>query len=106
VLLPRLALLLVGFIAFACTGQKSVDELRDPPREITGRIIEISDEDDEISSMLIKSEELTLEVMIDPERDYGFALNHLYEHLETGEPVRVPIEQRDGALYARAIDDA
>jgi hypothetical protein len=56
--------------------------------------------------MVVESEKLTLEVMIDPTRDYGFNLNHLYEHLDTGDPVHVPLEQRDGTAYAAEIEDA
>jgi hypothetical protein len=105
VLLTRL-LATVLLIGTACAGEPAVDELRDPPEVITGTITEVNDEGGQISSVVIEAEEAVLEVRIDPARDYGFDLNHLYEHMETGEPVRVPLEQRDGDLYAEAIEDA
>jgi hypothetical protein len=102
----RLGLAFVVFLAVSCTGQETQDDLRDLPKEITGRITEVNEDEGQISSVVVESEKLTLEVMIDPTRDYGFNLNHLYEHLDTGEPVRVPLEQRGGTAYAEAIEDA
>jgi hypothetical protein len=106
VLLTRLVLVAVVFIHTACAGEPAVDDLRDPPDVITGTVTEVNEEGGEISSLVIEAEELALEVRIDPARDYGFDLNHLYEHMETEEPVRVPLEEKDGDLYAEAIEDA
>jgi hypothetical protein len=106
VLPTRLVLVSIFLVGVACGDEPATDNLRDPPKVITGSITEINDEGGEISSVVIEDEELALEVRIDPARDYGFDLNHLYEHMETEEPVRVPLEQRGGDLYAEAIEDA
>ena len=95
----------IVLFGFACTDEPA-DELRDPPKVITGTITEINTDDGEITSVVIETQELALEVRIDPARDYGFDLDHLYEHMETEEPVRVPLEQRGRDLYAEAIEDA
>jgi hypothetical protein len=106
VLLTRLVLVAVVLIHVACVDEPVADDLRDPPEVITGTITEVNDEGGEISSMVIESEGLALQVRIDPARDYGFDLNHLYEHMETEEPVRVPLEEKGGDLYAEEIEDA
>ena len=42
---------------------------------------------------------------IDPNHDYGFDLNHLYEHWDAEEPVAVAVKVSDGRLVAESIDD-
>ena len=42
---------------------------------------------------------------IDPEHDYGFDLLHVREHFVTEDPVDVSIDERDGTLFATAIED-
>lgn len=60
----------------------------------------------EVSSFTLKSGDETVEVLIDPDKEYGFDLGHLHEHLASSEPVIVELEERDGERYALSIEDA
>jgi hypothetical protein len=71
----------------ACADDPAPDDAQPAPEEITGPVTKID------------SESLG-------EIDYGFALSHLNEHLATGDPVRVSLDERDGTLYATEIADA
>ena len=98
----RLVLVLLLFAG--CGGADPADA---PPEEITGVIVDINSAGlDDVRSFELKAGDDHYEIFIDPERDYGFPLSHLNEHRMTGDPVRVDLEDRDGDLYALAIDDA
>ena len=79
------------------------------PTEVTGIITELSagaDQSD-VTALAVETDDGTVfDLLIDPELDYGFDLAHLFEHRDTGDPVRVQVDDRDGTLYALRIDDA
>lgn len=59
-----------------------------------------------VESFELRSEGETYEILIDQSREYGFPLGHLNDHLQGADPVRVDIEEKDGAIYAVTIEDA
>lgn len=59
-----------------------------------------------VESFELRSEGETYEILIDPEREYGFPLGHLNDHLQGADPVRVDIDQKDDSIYAVTIEDA
>ena len=77
-----------------------------PPDRITGLITELSYDGEQLTSFVVESEDHTLEILIDPERDYGFDLEHLEEHRVGELPVQVALEARGEGLYAVEIEDA
>ena len=79
----------------------------DAPDEVTGVLLDVESEGvGEVTSFTLKEGDDTYEIFIAEDVDYGFNLGHLSEHLTSGDPVRVPLEVRDGKLYALSIDDA
>ncbi len=89
----------------ACGGDDGDDAAA--PSEVTGVILDIESEGiGQVTSFELKDGDETYEIFIAGDVDYGFDLGHLNEHLTTGDPVRVPLEERGGKLYARSIDDA
>jgi hypothetical protein len=54
----------------------------------------------------VRAGERSWVVTTDPRINYGFPLQHLYEHRETGDPVDLNIEQRDETIVAVSIRDA
>jgi hypothetical protein len=94
--------LLVGLVVPGCRQKEPL-----PPSVLTGVITEISTgTGGEVTGFELGAVGKAYRILIDPERDYGFDLTHLYEHQTTGDPVRVRLQQRDDALYALRIDDA
>lgn len=79
----------------------------DAPDEVTGVLLDLESEGvGEVTSFTLKDGDDTYEIFIADDVDYGFDLGHLSEHLTSGDPVSVPLEVRDGKLYALSIDDA
>lgn len=79
----------------------------DAPDEVTGVLLDVESKGvGEVTSFVLKEGDDTYEIFIADDVDYGFNLGHLNEHLTSGDPVRVPLEVRDGKLYALSIDDA
>jgi hypothetical protein len=73
------------------------------PERVTGLISEIErGEAGQITSITVRG----YEIRIDPERDYGFDLEHLAEHQVQRLPVLVRLDQRDDTVYAVEILDA
>ncbi len=100
----RLVLLAVGAVALlgACAGGEQRS-----PSQVVGVVTEVESERGRVSAFTVEAEEgETYEVFVADDVDYGFDLDHLYEHEETGDPVRCRVEQRDGRLYALSILDA
>jgi hypothetical protein len=99
-----------SFLGAACGGDDPAPrapEERDAPSEVTGVLLDVESEGvDEVVSFTLKDGDDTYEIFIADDVDYGFPLGHLSEHLSTGDPVKVPLEERDGKLYALSIDDA
>jgi hypothetical protein len=59
----------------------------------------------EVSSFELKSDDETVNILIDDSVNYGFPLGHLEEHRVSAAPVEVAVEERDGELYAQSIVD-
>jgi len=97
-----LALLVLG----AC-GDDPAGDAGPAPKEVTGPVTKVDSESlGEVTSFEVTQDGEVYVVLIDPEINYGFALSHINEHLATGDPVRVGIDERDGQLYATEIADA
>ncbi|MFN2588597.1 MAG: hypothetical protein ABR613_10845 [Actinomycetota bacterium] len=97
-----------AFAGAACGGDDGPPPTRqEVPDEVTGVLLDVdSGGVGDVTSFTLKDGDETYEIFIADDVDYGFPLGHLQEHLSTGDPVRVPLEERDGKLYARSIDDA
>jgi hypothetical protein len=75
--------------------------------EITGPVVKVDAKSlGEVTSIELKQGEETFEILIDPEIDYDYNLGHISEHLSSGAPLRVEVEERDGELIATSISDA
>ncbi len=101
-----LMLFLVGAIALSLSGCSS--EAPPAPDEVTGLIVTMTPESlggETVESFVLEEGDETYEIEIDPDRDYGFDLGHLYEHHTDALPVKVELEDRDGTLVATAIED-
>jgi hypothetical protein len=80
---------------------------RGTPSSLEGVIVDIEARGfDNVESFELKTDDATYTIVIDPNRDYGFALNHLRQHLTTGDPVRVDLRDSAGELVALEIVDA
>jgi hypothetical protein len=100
--LVRLALIATLLIPAACGSPEEP-----VPERVTGLIVEIGREAGRIDSITVETrEERRFDIAIDPNRDYGFDLEHLEEHRLQQLPVAVRIEERGGTLYATEILDA
>lgn len=94
--------LLLGLATSHCGGKEPP-----APSALTGVITQIAaGGGGEVTGFDLTTAGESHKILIDPGRDYGFDLSHLYEHESTGDPVRVRLEERDEALYALRIDDA
>ena len=73
---------------------------------VTGVIGSIEPAQGDIQSFeLVRPGKDPVTVLVDPELDYGFDLQHLHEHMDSADPVRVTVADRDDGLYALAIED-
>jgi hypothetical protein len=103
VLSALLALVVLG----GCSDNPTVEAGQPAPEEVTGPVTKIDSESlGEVTSFEVTQKGEVFVVLIDPEINYGFALSHLNEHLASGDPVRVGLDERDGELYATEIADA
>ena len=100
----RVALLAVFALALlaACAGGEQA-----PPSEVVGVITEIESDGGDVTALEVRADnEETYEIRIADDVDYGFDVDHLYEHEAAGDAVRCRLEERDGHLYALSIEDA
>ena len=74
--------------------------------ELVGVIVDVENPGGEVRAFTLRSDDELFEIAIADEVDYGFNLDHLREHLATGEPVRCTVEERRGTLRALTILDA
>jgi hypothetical protein len=75
--------------------------------ELTGVVLSVEARSiTNVVSFTLTSEDRRYRVFIDPDVRYDFAPGHLREHVLSGEPVRVEVEERDGRLFATALSDA
>lgn len=101
------ACLAILVLAVSCGTSAGPEAQRTPPpRQVTGIITELRFDGDQLLSFLVESRDATHEILIDPERDYGFNLRHLRSHRDQELPVLVQLETREGDLYAVEILDA
>ena len=77
-----------------------------PPEQVTGVITEMRFDGERVVGFEVETVARSFEILIDPERDYGFNLKHLEVHRDQQLPVQVDLESRDGKLYAVDILDA
>ena len=101
----------LALIGAACGGDEDEKEpssdAANAPDHVTGVIVDVKSESlQEVTGFTLKDGDQTYEIFIAEDVDYGFDLGHLREHLRTGDPVTVPLDVREGKLYALSIDDA
>jgi hypothetical protein len=97
-----LALIVLG-VAAGCSDAPEKAEAE----VIEGVVIDVRSASlGDVESFTLKDGDETYEVLIDAERDYGFPVSHLSEHILSADPVRVELESRGDRLYARSIEDA
>lgn len=102
----RVLALLVFLAACGGGGGSASDVPTPPPDQVTGVITELQFDGDKLIEFDVETFEDTFEILIDPDHDYGFNLNHLRSHRDQQLPVLVDLESRDGDLYAVNILDA
>jgi hypothetical protein len=101
-----LVILLAACVSCASAEPAADPSTGSPPSQVTGLITETSYEGEQMTSFVVESREGPVEILIDPERDYGFNLQHLEQHRSQELPVQVPVESKDGGLYAVDVLDA
>jgi len=107
VLCALLALVVLGACGDDQAGDDHAGDGQPAPEEITGPVTKVDSEAlGEVTSFEVTQKGEVYVVLIDPDINYGFALSHINEHLATGDPVRVGLDERDGRLYATEIADA
>lgn len=95
------ALLLVALVLASCSDSKG------PGDEVTGVVVDIESAGlGQVEGFTLKAGDDTFEILIDPDVDYGFNLDHLHEHRASADPVKVELDDRSGDLYALSIEDA
>lgn len=91
-------------MAAGCANGGSEEERA--PNVVEGVVVDVEAASlGEVQSFTVKDGDETYEVLVDSERDYGFPVSHLSEHIASADPVRVELEQRNGRLYAVTIED-
>lgn len=105
------ALVLSLIVLTACGGSEGTQPpnpiVVPPTNPITGLLTNLErDAGDTITALTLDVEGTSYRILVDPERDYGFDLAHMDEHLSQMLQVSVSFEERSGAVYATAIDDA
>ena len=97
--------LAVGLLLTGC-GDDAPEETAATPQTLTGVIGSIEPPEGAVQSIeLIRPGREPTTILVDQDLDYGFDLQHLHEHMDSVDPVRVTLDQRDDGLYATAIED-
>lgn len=95
-------LLIVALASVACGS-----DAEPTPDELTGVILSIDAEAlGQVESFELKAGDETYDIYIESGVDFGFPLGHLHEHLQSSDPVRVELNEKDGKLFATEIEDA
>jgi hypothetical protein len=102
----RVALVALVLLASCGSERAPGPPAMSPPSQVRGVITDVRMDGDAVTRFVVEGASGRHEILIDPQRDYGFDLRHLEEHRATGDPVLVELENRDGALYAVSIVDA
>jgi hypothetical protein len=82
-----------------------VPDLPGPPNADRDHHIDRTRRDGPDHRFTVEESNHDVEVHVARQRDYGFDLEHVEEHLARRLPVRVTLEERFGALYAVEILD-
>ena len=99
-------ILLAALLLGACGETEDALVEDDPPATASGVITAVEPAEGAVKSFVVDDEtEGSVKILIADDIDYGFDLAHLREHMESGDPVAVDIEDRDGAAYALSIED-
>lgn len=72
---------------------------------VNGPIVEVRGPRGAVEAIVVKQGDELVEVAIADDVAYGFDLEHLREHLATGDPVSCTVELRGDTLYAVTILD-
>lgn len=73
---------------------------------VIGPVVKVKAESlGDVDSIEVREEGVNVEITIDPEAEYDYNLGHITEHLGSGEPLRVGVQERDGQLVATSIAD-
>jgi hypothetical protein len=95
----------LAVVGASCSGDGATGGK--PSSPVTGVILTIDSEGfDEVQGFTLRADGETYDFVLAPGQDFGFPLAHLQSHLVGAEPVEVSFEERDGELFATAIDDA
>ena len=97
--------LAAGFFALLIFVSCSSGGEAQPEGTLEGTVGEVTVEENLVTSFELETEDETVTIGIDPERDYGFDLFHLEEHASTGDPVIVETETEGDDLVAVTIED-
>ena len=98
-----LLVVLVVVVAFAGCGSDGAEGAQ----EATGVVLAVDARSlTDVRSFTLKTQDETLEIMIDPHADYSFPPSHLRNHALSGQPVRVELDERGGDLFATEMEDA
>ena len=99
-------LLVVGAACASETEPLAPESANPTPAQATGVITTVEPSEGSPVQFTVEEEDGDVyDIQIDPEVDYGFDLNHLREHQETGDPVNVLIHVEDERLFAVSIAD-
>jgi hypothetical protein len=105
--MPMRALAASALIALSLAGCGSSGPACADRTTLTGVILDVESRTlTDVRGFTLRSEGEECEILIDPDRRYGFALPHLNEHRISADPVRVQVEVRDDELVAVSIEDA
>jgi hypothetical protein len=101
-----LAWLALCVLVGACSGASGGEQPEDS-RHMEGVVIKVNTDGlGDISSFEVKNGPTVREFFIDDHAEYSFPVDHLSEHLASGQPVRVDYVSSSGELTATQIDDA
>lgn len=102
----RVVLTAVLLLASCGPAEPVPSEAPIAPEQIRGVIVDVRTVGGEVAGFVVDTPDGSFEILIDPDRDYGFDLRHLEEHRSTEDPVLVDLEARGDSLYAVSILDA
>ena len=96
--------LVVSLLVTGCTGNTTTP--CGGRGRLTGIVLDVESRSlTDVRAFTMRSQGEECEILIDPDRKYGFPLPHLNDHKVAADPVLVEVEERDGELVALSIDD-
>jgi hypothetical protein len=91
--------------AMAGCGGGAATSTGAPGSPVNGPIVEVRGPRGAVEAIVVKQGDELVEVAIADDVAYGFDLEHLRDHLATGDPVSCTVELRGDTLYALRILD-